>query len=165
MPPPAVAMDSLFVEVHRVHAALQRCVVATWLTLAICGTRFVFKCFISSFFAPFLCCSPNKNCNNHALQAVSPSISLSELESSFQAGNPDLDLLVSSFRQQLHVQTLQQKLRKDSDQLQHVISILKQQVTSQTRDGDGIRVDAATDETHMQWQRRLVKFIFVARNV
>jgi hypothetical protein len=56
-------------------------------------------------------------------------------------------------------------LRKDSDQLQHVISILKQQVSSQARDGDEIRVDAATDETHMQWQRRLVRFFFVARNV
>jgi hypothetical protein len=96
------------------------------------------------------------------LQASSPSISLSELQSSFHSDNPDLERLVSGFRQQMHVQTLQEKLRKDFEQLEKVISVLKLQVTVPAPDGAVNMPEAGAEEQRSKWQRRLVS-VFVCR--
>ena len=93
----------------------------------------------------------------HALQA-SPSVSLTELHASVQADNPDFERLMSGFRQQLHVQTLQEKLQKDNDQLEQAISHLKQQVQVQVCFDDDDQLDAVIEEERVQWQRKLEKF-------
>ena len=80
----------------------------------------------------------------------SPSISLTQLHASFQSDNPDFDRLVCGFRQQLHVQTLQDKLQRDNEQLESAIAHLKRQVH--------VQPCAADEEEHVHWQRQLEKF-------
>jgi hypothetical protein len=81
---------------------------------------------------------------------------LSELQSSFQSESPDFERVISGFRQQLHVQTLREKLRKDCEQLQHTISVLKLQVPSQGCAGDEDQADASREDGSSLWQRRMV---------
>jgi hypothetical protein len=64
--------------------------------------------------------------------------------------------VITGFRQQLHVQTLKEKLRKDCEQLQHTISVLKLQVPLQGCAGDEGQVDASREEGSSLWQRRMV---------
>lgn len=98
------------------------------------------------------------------LQVSSPAISLSELQSSIQTDNPDLDRLMSGFRQQMHVQTLQEKLRKDFEQLQKVISVLKLQVAVPAPDGAVDEPEAGAVELRNKWQCRLVSALLCRCN-
>jgi hypothetical protein len=99
-------------------------------------------------------------------QVSSPSISLSELQSSFQTENPDFERLMAGFRQKLHVQTLQEKLQKDSDELARTISALRMQVKVQARAGVEDKCNVGVEEEHIQWQHKLVSVspIFSARS-
>jgi hypothetical protein len=99
------------------------------------------------------------------LQVSSPSISLSELQSSFQTDQPDFERLISGIRQQLHVQTLQEKLQRDSDELARTISALKVQVQVPARCfDDEHKPGSAAGDDRTEWQRKLVKpqFMFLA---
>jgi hypothetical protein len=100
------------------------------------------------------------------LQVSSPSISLSELQSIFEADNPDFERVLLGFRQKLHVHTLQEKLQKDNDDLARTIAALKRHVQSpkgfqdQAQKGDDAKdtFGSAAEEDQMQWQRRMVSF-------
>ncbi len=74
--------------------------------------------------------------------------------------------MITGFRQQLQVQTLKEKLRKDCEQLQHTISVLKLQVPSQGCAGDDEgQADASREDGSSLWQRRMVnRFPVVSRS-
>ena len=73
---------------------------------------------------------------------------------------------MAGFRQQLHVQTLQEKLQKDSDELARTISALRMQVKVQARAGVEEKSNVGVEEEHIQWQHKLVSVspIFSARS-
>jgi hypothetical protein len=74
--------------------------------------------------------------------------------------------VITGFRQQLQVQTLKEQLRKDCEQLQQTISVLKLQVPSQGCAGDDeAQADASREDGSSLWQRRMVnRFPVVSRS-
>jgi hypothetical protein len=65
---------------------------------------------------------------------------------------------MSGFRQQLHVQTLQEKLQSDNRQLDAAIRALKQQVGDTQRAAVDEQFRTGDEEDRAHWQRSLVTF-------
>jgi hypothetical protein len=63
---------------------------------------------------------------------------------------------MSGFRQQLHVQTLQEKLQSDNEQLGAAIRVLRQQVGTTVRVGIDDQFQAGDEEDSAHWQRSMV---------
>ncbi len=91
----------------------------------------------------------------NAVQVSLPSISLSVLEE-LDGDSPDYQRVMSGFRQQLHVQTLQEKLQSDNRQLDAAIRVLKQQVDVTQRAAVDEQFPTGDEEDRAQCHRSLV---------